>query len=138
MKTLRRYVGPVAAALIAGIALTSSGGQLPRNIEELAIYLSVAIMGLLVWFIQRIVDQQTRITTVLDNHLSTLHEQQVAILGILTDVKAGIHEHDAWEREQISERLKVLESGRPSPYNYGSGGSGSTGSGPPPRGSGTA
>ncbi len=107
INAIRKYIGPVAAALIAGIAVERS--RLPHDIQELAIYLSVAIMGMLVWFIQRIVEQQTNIAVILDNHLSTLHEQQQELLGTMKDVKISLHEHDAWEREQLNVRLRVLE-----------------------------
>lgn len=81
----------VAATLTGAITFVTP----PQTVESLAIYLSVAILGLLVWVVRTVIGHnqteilrtQERIAQVLDNHLGAISAHMAASSEILRQVQ---------------------------------------------------
>lgn len=122
---MKHLINSLPISLFIGLAGFIAGktvdeGTLPQDPEHLAIYLSVAIMGLLAWVVQRVVEQQNRTAEILENHLgeignslTSLNEQMrpTIVVGntlekymattsvILAGIQKSIDDHDTAERE---------------------------------------
>ena len=59
---------------------------IPTNIEGLAIYLAVGVLGLLTWVIKRVLADQSSLTGTIHNHLK---EDQKALGEISTHMAAS-------------------------------------------------
>jgi len=115
--TLRKLAVPVSVAGAIIYMLIHLGP--PENTEDLAIYLSIAAMGLVAWLIQNMAQRladvlggdrgdllqtQERITSVLDNHLAAISNHMASSNEILRNLNDRI----ATESEQATESRMTI------------------------------